>query len=55
MIEEENLEGMTVNERLFLHGLLDEFDRARSQLDLVRLKAIMSEIGLEDYDVGQLF
>ena len=41
---------MTVNERLVVCGLIDEFDRARSQWDVEALKPIFAEIDLPGYD-----
>lgn len=46
---------MTVNERLFHKGLIDDFDRARLRKDRVRLVEIMREIDLPNYDVSELF
>jgi hypothetical protein len=45
---------MTVNERLFVCGLLDDFDRARGQRDVEILRAIFARIELPDYPVEDL-
>ena len=54
MNERSNIKGMTVNERLVVCGLIDEFDCARSQWDVEALRLIFAEIGLPGYDVEQL-
>ena len=54
MNERSDLKGMTVNERLVVCGLIDEFDRARPQWDVQALRSIFSEIGLAGYDLEQL-
>jgi hypothetical protein len=36
--------GMTVNERLYLAGLLDDFDKALKQKDKLRLKSILERV-----------
>jgi hypothetical protein len=36
--------GMTVNERLYLAGLLDDFDKALEQKDKLRLKSILEKV-----------
>ena len=45
---------MTVNERLFACGLMDEFDRARDLRDVEALGAIFARIELPDYPVEDL-
>ena len=54
MNERSDLKGMTVNERLFVCGLMDEFDRARLQWDIAALRSIFDEIDLAGYDLEQL-
>lgn len=54
MNERSDLDGMTVNERLVVCGLFDEFDRARSQWDVAALRSIFAEIGLPGYDIELL-
>ena len=49
-----NLAGMTVNERLFVCGLMEDFDRAREHNDLGALRAIFVRIDLPDYQVEDL-
>ncbi len=38
--------GMTVNERLFGAGLLDDYDRTRAQGDLTKLNELLAKVGL---------
>ncbi len=54
MNERSDLKGMTVNERLVVCGLIDDFDHARSQWDVETLKSIFSKIGLAGYDLELL-
>ncbi|MBK8375110.1 hypothetical protein [Sphingorhabdus sp.] len=39
--------GMTVNERLFDAGLLEEYDRIRASGDLTKLNELLSKVGLK--------
>lgn len=43
-----NYKGMTVNERLFLSGRMDEFDELVLANDVNGLKAILNEIEITD-------
>lgn len=54
MKEEAGLSGMTVNERLFTKGLLDQFEAARATRDAGSLRQIFEIIELPDYDIEQL-
>ncbi|HEX7711697.1 MAG TPA: hypothetical protein VF418_12265 [Sphingomonadaceae bacterium] len=38
---------MTVNERLFNAGLLDEYDRIRASRDLTELNKLLAKVGLK--------
>jgi len=48
----DDLAGMTVNERLFVRGLLERFDDARAKRDLMALREIFLLIDLPDYPVA---
>ena len=37
---------MSVNERLFAAGLLDQYDRVRASGDTVKLNALLARVGL---------
>ena len=52
MANSEELSGMTVNERLFVLGLIDDFDRASEKRDEAALRNILSrtEIGHESIE-----
>ena len=45
---------MTVNERLFTEGLLDEFETARAAWETGSLYRTLELIGLPDYYIEQL-
>lgn len=40
--------GMTVNERLYVSGLIDDFDKAIKNNDLETLKSIVKKIDLDE-------
>ena len=48
--EEHDYGGMTVNERLFAAGLLDEFDDAARACDRARMIALLSQVEVADPD-----
>ncbi|SUB88697.1 Uncharacterised protein [Porphyromonas macacae] len=43
--------GMTVNERLFVSGLMDEFDNAVKKKDISVIISILKKIGLEEESI----
>lgn len=45
--------GMTVNERLFVCGLMDEFDKAKIH-DKDKAKKILKLLGVDDYSIQQI-
>ena len=40
--------GMTVNERLYVSGLMDEFDRAINEKNITRIVSILEEVEITD-------
>lgn len=38
--------GMTVNERLYVRGLLDEYDKAVKEKDIAKIKSILEAVNL---------
>ena len=42
---------MTVNERLYVSGLMDEFDKAVEERDVDRIRGILSHVELTDESI----
>ncbi len=45
-MEEDNFAGMTVNERLFVAGLIDSFDKAVAENNEEEVKLILKKVNL---------
>lgn len=45
---ENNYPGMTVNERLYVSGLMDEFDNALKKKDAKRAREILEQVELTE-------
>lgn len=43
--------GMTVNERLYVSGLMDEFDKAVEARDVDRISSILSNVELTEESI----
>lgn len=43
--------GMTVNERLYVSGLTDEFDKAVKERDVERIRSILSNVELTEESI----
>jgi molecular chaperone GrpE (heat shock protein) len=43
--------GMTVNERLYVSGLMDDFDRAVQQRDVERVRSILTKVELSEESI----
>ncbi len=43
--------GMTVSERLYVSGLIDEFDQAVKQRDVERIRGILSNVELNEESI----
>lgn len=43
--------GMSVNERLYVSGLIDEFDKAVEDRDLDRVRSILSNVELTEESI----
>ncbi len=48
---EYNYEGMTVNERLYVSGLLNEFDQAIAMKNKVKVIFILFRVGLKEESI----
>jgi molecular chaperone GrpE (heat shock protein) len=48
---ENNYSGMTVNERLYVSGLMDAFDRAVEERDIERVRSILSNVELTEESI----
>ena len=47
----EKYKGMTVNERLYVSGLMDEFDKAVAKKDTPKVVEILKEVELDDTSI----
>jgi iron uptake system EfeUOB component EfeO/EfeM len=43
--------GMTVNERLYVSGLMDEFDKAVEERDIDRIRSILNNLELTEESI----
>jgi molecular chaperone GrpE (heat shock protein) len=48
---ENNYSGMTVNERLYVSGLMDEFDRAVEEKDVDKIRNILERVELTEESI----
>jgi hypothetical protein len=46
--------GMTVNERLYVSGLMDEFDKAVEEKDLIKATRILEEVELTKENIDPI-
>lgn len=46
--------GMTVNERLFVSGLLKDFELAKKQNDVIRIIDILRKIDVDEESIGEI-
>jgi hypothetical protein len=51
---EQNYRGMTVNERLYVAGLMDAFDRAVCEKDRVEVVRILQAVDLGEADIAAI-
>jgi hypothetical protein len=50
-LTKEEICGMTVNERLYLSGLLDDFEKAAKRRDEAELKSILEKVHLNSESI----
>mgnify|MGYP003390802617 FL=1 len=48
---ENKYSGMTVNERLYVSGLMDEFDKAVEERDIERVRSILNNVELTEESI----
>jgi prevent-host-death family protein len=53
-VTEKNAAGMTVNERLYLSGLMDEFDAAVAARDRPRISLILKKVYLDQSNIDAI-
>lgn len=46
--------GMTVNERLYLSGLIEEFDKAIESKNIAKVKSILRNVELSDDSIDPI-
>lgn len=46
--------GMTVNERLYLSGLLDKFEKAIHEKDISKVRKVLTEVELTQPDIDDI-
>jgi iron uptake system EfeUOB component EfeO/EfeM len=44
-------QGMTVNERLYVSGLMDAFDKAVKEKDIIKVKSILEDVELNEESI----
>jgi hypothetical protein len=47
-------QGMTVNERLFVSGLINKFDKAVREKDINEVRIILSNVELDDKSINPI-
>jgi len=48
---ENKYSGMTVNERLYVSGLMDQFDKAIEERDIERVRSILKSVELTEESI----
>lgn len=48
---EKKYAGMTVNERLYVSGLMDEFDKAVQERDVDKIRSILAKVELTEESI----
>ncbi|MDX9887524.1 hypothetical protein [Thauera sp.] len=51
---ENKYSGMTVNERLYVSGLMDQFDKAVEERDIERVRSILNSVELTEESIGPI-
>jgi hypothetical protein len=47
-------QGMTVNERLFVSGLINKFDKAVRKKDINKVRIILNKVELDDKSINPI-
>lgn len=53
-MENKDYKGMTVNERLYESGLLNEFDEANKNGNIERMTQILKEVSVDDDSIVEI-
>lgn len=53
-MKEQSYAGMTVNERLFISGLMDRFDKAVREKNTADIRNILEELDVDDESINAI-
>lgn len=48
-------QGMTVNERLYVSGQMDAFDKAVKEKDITKVKSLLEDVELNEESIRTIF
>jgi hypothetical protein len=53
-MEKSKYVGMTVNERLYISSLMDEFDEAVRQQNVIKVREVLRKVELDEVSIKQI-